>query len=59
MADQVEKNKIFRLPNNYFVVLYQLHMEVNISWDRRLGLGLSLVYKVLIENILLCNMLRK
>ena len=53
------KNKIFRLPNNYFVVLYQLHMGGNISWDRRLGLGLNLMYKVLVESILLCHMLRK
>ena len=28
------KNEIFRLPNNYFVVLYQLHMGGNISGDR-------------------------
>ena len=48
MADQVEK-KIFRLPNKYFVFLCHLHIGGNISGDRRLGLGLSLIWVVLIK----------
>ena len=59
MADQVEKIKYLGCPTIILWSCTSYIWEGNISWDRRLGLGLNLMYKVLVESILLCDMLRK